>query len=144
MQDKRFLQVIYSRQLSSAIEFSNDFPAPYVFDDLIKLAEYDNIDAVYIASPNNCHAKQAILMMRNGKHVLCEKPAAVNSAELNQMVATAKENNVCFMEAMLSTFLPNYLQVKKSSVKIAKVYGKFLSILVTLSTLSTLSKGRKS
>ena len=125
MQDERFsLHAIYSRKLSSAIEFSQDFPALEVFDDLTLLAECENVDAVYIASPNSCHAKQAILMMKNGKHVLCEKPVAVTSEELNLMVATAKKYNVCLMEAMLSTFLPNFLQVQKACTQIG-VLRKF-------------------
>ena len=45
--------------------------AKYAFDTLETLAECEEVDAVYVASPNACHAKQSILMMEHGKHVLC-------------------------------------------------------------------------
>lgn len=68
--------------------------------DLEELAEADDVDAVYIASPNSLHCGQAIQMMRHGKHVLCEKAAASNSRELEGMLAAARENRVVFLEAM--------------------------------------------
>jgi predicted dehydrogenase len=52
-------------------------------------------------------------MLNGGKHVLCEKPIALNCTELAQMTTAATANNVTFMEAMLTTFLPNYQQIKE-------------------------------
>ncbi|MEW6989527.1 Gfo/Idh/MocA family protein [Colwelliaceae bacterium 6441] len=114
-EDQRFsLQAVYSRQLSRAKTFATKYGAAEVFDDLTELAQCKNVDAVYIASPNSCHAKQAIMMMQAGKHVLCEKPIAVNCDEFERMITTAKQHNVCLMEAMLSSFVPNFLQIKKT------------------------------
>ncbi|PKI16353.1 Gfo/Idh/MocA family protein [Colwellia sp. 12G3] len=113
-QDPRFnLVAVYSRQQKTAQSFADKHNLEHCFTDLALLANSDLIDAVYIASPNNFHAQQSIALLNGGKHVLCEKPVAINCAELEQMVAAAKASNVTFMEAMLVTFLPNYHQIKK-------------------------------
>lgn len=118
-QDERFhLQAVYSRNIETALLFAKEHQADMFYDDLSALAACDEIDAVYIASPNSHHAQQAIQMMKGGKHVLCEKPIAVNANEFEQMVATAKQYNVCLMEAMLSSFVPNFLIIKNSLDKI--------------------------
>ena len=70
---------VYSRTEERANEFADKYQIPYRFSDLESMAKSDQIDAVYIASPNSFHAEQAILCMENGKHVLCEKPMASNT-----------------------------------------------------------------
>jgi predicted dehydrogenase len=113
-QDPRFnLVAVYSRHQTTAQAFADKHNIEHCFTDLTLLANSNLIDAVYIASPNNFHAQQSITMLEGGKHVLCEKPVAVNCAELAQMVAAATANKVTFMEAMLITVLPNYHQIKK-------------------------------
>lgn len=118
-QDERFkLQAVYSRNIDTARLFALEHKSETFFDDLSDLAACKDIDAVYIASPNSFHAQQAIKMMTAGKHVLCEKPVAVSADEFEKMVSTAKEYNVCLMEAMLSSFVPNFLIIKSSLDKI--------------------------
>jgi len=113
-QDPRFnLTAVYSRHQKTAQEFADKHNIEHCFTDLTLLANSDVIDAVYIASPNSFHAQQSITMLNGGKHVLCEKPVAINCAEFTQMTAAATANKVTFMEAMLVTFLPNYQQIKK-------------------------------
>lgn len=81
----------------------------------------DQVDAVYIASPNSLHAEQAILCMNHGKHVLCEKPMASNKIEVDAMIQAAKKNNVLLMEAMKSTFIPSFSVIKENLHKIGTV-----------------------
>ena len=66
------------------------------------MAVSDQLDAVYIASPNSFHADQAITLLNHGKHVLCEKPFASNAAEVELMIAAAKRNDVLLMEAIFA------------------------------------------
>jgi predicted dehydrogenase len=60
-------------------------------------------------------------MMENKKHVLCEKPLASNVREVERMIATARKHNVLLMEALKTTFLPNFQEVKKHLHKIGPV-----------------------
>ena len=82
------------------------------FGSYQQLAESDAIDAVYIATPHSSHAENAILCMNNGKAVLCEKPFAVNSSEVESMIKTSREMNVLLMEGMWSRFPPLMNQLR--------------------------------
>ena len=62
--------------------FASKHGIPLTFTDIGEMAASSEVDAVYIASPTSFHAEQAMLCMRAGKHVLCEKPAASNAREL--------------------------------------------------------------
>jgi predicted dehydrogenase len=70
------------------------------------------IDAVYIATLNDSHMAYALAALSAGKHVLCEKPAAVNRAQLERIVTAARASNCLFMEAMKPPFYPLYTQLR--------------------------------
>jgi predicted dehydrogenase len=91
------------------------------------MAVSGEIDAVYIASPNSFHAEHAIACMKHGVHVLCEKPVASNAAELRAMIAVARSYNVVLMEAMKSTFLPNFQAIRDNVSSIGKIRRYFAS-----------------
>ena len=97
---------VYSRTKENAARFAQAFHIPETYTNLEELANSPDINAVYIASPNACHFEQSLLMMRGGKHVLCEKPAATCAEELSQMLQVAKENKVVFLEASKHLFSP--------------------------------------
>lgn len=115
------LTAVYSRSSEKAEEFAAKYNVKTTFTDLESMAKSDEIDAVYIASPNSLHAEQAILFMNHKKHVLCEKPLASNTAEVAKMIEAAKENRVLLMEAMKSTFLPNFKAIQENLHKIGTV-----------------------
>ncbi|KIZ55158.1 MULTISPECIES: Gfo/Idh/MocA family protein [Bacillus] len=104
---------VYSRSAEKGQAFAEKYGIDTVFTNLQQMAESDTFDAVYIASPNALHKEQAMLMMENQKHVLCEKPFASHRKEVEEMIAAAKKHHVCLMEAMKTTFLPNFLQIKQ-------------------------------
>ena len=70
------ITAIYSRSEITGSQFAKKHHIPHIYTDLEQFAASNEVDAVYIASPNSLHAAQAILCMDNGKHVLCEKPLA--------------------------------------------------------------------
>ena len=125
------LCAVYSRTLTRAQEYAQKNNVTLVFDSLEALAGCDQIDAVYIASPNFCHAAQSILMMQHHKHVLCEKPIASNASEFQQMYDTAIKNQVILLEAMRSVF-PCCLCLEPS--------GRLIFLSVNIPAAMTISK----
>ncbi len=121
------LTAVYSRTEEKAVEFAKKYEIQHTYTDLTEFARSQEFDAVYIASPNSLHAEQAILCMTNGKHVLCEKPIASNTKEIEEMMTVAKKHSVVLMEAMKTTLLPNFLQIKESLHKIGKIRRYFAS-----------------
>lgn len=59
------------------------------------------VEAVYIATPHPMHAEWSIKAAEAGKHILCEKPLALNYAEAMVVVEAARENDVFLMEAFM-------------------------------------------
>lgn len=86
---------VFSRKKETAKAFAKKHGAEFIYTDLKELAESSDIDAVYIASPNSCHCEQAVEMLKHGKHVLCEKPAASNAAELQGLERRRKTDRRC-------------------------------------------------
>lgn len=121
------LTAVYSRTQERAEEFANQYNVPKRFTDLSEMATSNDLDAVYIASPNSFHAEQAILFLQNGKHVLCEKPLAANASEVKRMIETAKNHQVLLMEAMKSTLLPNFQVIQDHLHKIGPIRRFFSS-----------------
>lgn len=111
--EKITIKAVYSRTMERGTKFAEKFKIEKVYTDLYKLAEDKEIQAVYIASPTSCHVNQSILMMRNKKHILCEKPMASNMHELERMFYIAEENKVVLLEAIRSVFTPGYELIKK-------------------------------
>jgi len=116
-----FVSAVYSRTSERAAEFAKKYGVILTFTNYEDLAKSAEIDAVYIASPNSFHAQQAILFMNYGKHVLCEKPIASNASEVQEMIQTARVNNVLLMEALKPTLVPNFKSVQQHIHKLGKV-----------------------
>lgn len=125
--EKFKLAAVYSRKEETAREFADKYGVKTIFTSLEEMAKSDEIDAVYIASPNSFHAKQAIIFMKNKKHVLCEKAFASNIKEVEEMINVAKENNVVLMEAMRTTLTPNFKIVMENIYKLGKIRRYFSS-----------------
>mmetsp|Transcript_178 Transcript_178/g.380 ORF Transcript_178/g.380 Transcript_178/m.380 type:complete len:372 (+) Transcript_178:33-1148(+) len=102
------ITAVYSRTEERAKEYAKKVGAEHTFSDLASMASSDVCDAVYVASPTSCHAKQCIILLKAKKHVLCEKPVCSNTKELEQVLAAAKESGATFMEAMRQLFTPNF------------------------------------
>ncbi|MGL4338184.1 MAG: Gfo/Idh/MocA family protein [Turicibacter sp.] len=121
------LTAVYSRTEKRGHEFAHCYGVEHVFTNLEEMAKSDTFDAIYIASPNLCHAEQAILFMNHQKHVLCEKPLASNLVEVEMMIKAATENGVVLMEAMKTTLLPNFKVVRDNLHKLGTIRRYFSS-----------------
>ncbi|WP_088032353.1 Gfo/Idh/MocA family protein [Evansella clarkii] len=93
-------------------EFAEKFQIKKVYTDYTELLKDPDVEAVYISVPNHLHKKWTIEAAKHGKHVLCEKPAALNAADAEEMLQICKDNNVQFLEAFMYQFHPQHLQVK--------------------------------
>ncbi len=105
------LAAVASRTEGNAEKFGNEYSIPNRFYSYEAMAKSDAIDVAYIAVPHSSHAECSILMMNNGKHVICEKPLAINTREVEEMIASAKKNDVFLMEAMWARLVPGTLKL---------------------------------
>ncbi len=103
----------YSRDLARARDFGTPFGARLFFDDIDDLVSCEDVDAVYIASPNALHAEQALAAIRHGKHVLVEKPFASNEAEARLVFDEARRAGVVALEATRSLHVPAFSAIER-------------------------------
>ena len=95
---------IYSRSEETGRTFAEKYGLAAVYTDLETFAASDSYDAAYIASPNLCHFDQAMCLLKNGKHVLLEKPGVLSARQTQQLIDTAKAHHVVYLEAMRLVF----------------------------------------
>ncbi len=124
------LTAVASRTQEGAQRFGDEFNIPHRFSSYEAMAQSDVIDAAYIAVPHSGHIGCSMLMMEHGKHVLCEKPMAINRGEAERMFACAERNHVLLTEAMWARLVPGtvkMLELVQEGVlgEIRAVEGKF-------------------
>ena len=81
---------IASGRRANAEAVAREFSVPHVFDDGVDLAQSPDVDLVVVSSTPDSHARYAIAALEAGKHVLCEKPMALDAYEAAQMLAAAE------------------------------------------------------
>lgn len=111
------LEACASRDKAKSEAFAKKHHATLYFENYEELALCENIDVIYIATPNSFHLEHSILCLKNKKAVLCEKPLSINKLEAEQMIRVARENDVFLMEAMWTGFLPTIQKVQNSIQK---------------------------
>ena len=82
------------RDLEKVKRVCGKFNIPHICETFEYMLQIDEVDAVYVASPNVFHKEQTIAAARAGKHILCEKPMAMNVAECREMIAACNEHKV--------------------------------------------------
>jgi predicted dehydrogenase len=95
-----------SRDATKAAAFAGDFGLPRVHGSYEGLLADAQVDAIYNPLPNSLHAHWTIEAARAGKHVLCEKPLALNRAEAQSMFDAARQHGVMLLEAYPYWFQP--------------------------------------
>jgi len=106
------LQSVWGRNPAKTQSFAQKFNVPQTTTTLAEFLA-TNIDAVYVATHPDTHADLCIQSLATGKHVLCEKPSALNVAQLEQVLASARLHNRLFMEAMKPPFFPLYERLRQ-------------------------------
>lgn len=92
-----------------------------IYTSVEEMVADPQVDAVYIGTPNQTHCKYTITALNAGKHVLCEKPLAINAEEGRRMVEAARRSGCLLMEAMISTLNPNFTEAVARMNEIAPV-----------------------
>lgn len=100
---------VCSRIDTTARRFATQHDIPQWHGSYEALAADPNVDIVYVATPNSRHRSDTEMYLRADKHVLCEKPFALNEIEARSMVNTALGARRFLMEAIWSRFLPVYV-----------------------------------
>ena len=111
--DNGRLVAVGSRDELKAIAFAKRFGAPKLYGNYISLVNDPEVDAIYIGTPHAFHKEHAIMAMQAGKHVLCEKPFAINAQQAADMIEVARETSVFLMEAMWSRYLPTLVKTRE-------------------------------
>ena len=104
---------IASRDVNKAQAVAKQFNIAKSFGSYAALLESPDIDAVYICVPNSMHHDWTIRAAERGKHILCEKPIALNAFEAEEMIAAAQDHKVLLMEAFMYRFHPQFARVKE-------------------------------
>ncbi len=132
---------VYSRTQEKGENFAREIGAEKVFTDLEKMAECDEIEAVYIASPNALHYAQSKLFLEHGKHVICEKPVTVEPEEFEELFSLAKEKNLVYIEAIMMMHFSNRILLKNAIKRIGKVTTAHIDFSQLSSKYPALKRG---
>ncbi|MED4228806.1 Gfo/Idh/MocA family oxidoreductase [Neobacillus cucumis] len=134
---------VYSRTEEKAKQLAQQYNAPNYYTDLEEMAKSDEIQAVYIASPNSLHFEQTLIFLKNKKHVICEKPIFSNSAELATAYKTAEENGVFLFEAIRNIHTPNFKILKEKLHMAGQLRSAILPYLQYSSRYDAFLKGEE-
>ncbi|NP_001120637.1 dihydrodiol dehydrogenase (dimeric) [Xenopus tropicalis] len=103
---------VAARDLKQARDFAQIRKIPKAYGSYEELAKDPNIDVIYVGVLHTVHRDVVLMFLQNKKNVLCEKPLAMNSAEVQELTSAARAYNVFFMEALWSRFFPVYEQIR--------------------------------
>lgn len=92
---------VASRTLDKARQFADDFGIETAFDSYDALLAMEDVDAVYIPLPPSMHCEWTTKAAAAGKHVLCEKPLAINSSQAQEMIDAAIRNQIVLLDAVM-------------------------------------------
>ncbi|MFZ5808514.1 MAG: Gfo/Idh/MocA family protein [Chloroflexota bacterium] len=108
------IRAIASRSLETAQQAARAVGIPRAYGSYEQLLEDDEIQAVYNPLPNHLHVPWTLKALEAGKHVLCEKPIALDAAEAQQLVDAARRfPYLVVMEAFMYRFHPQWLKAKQ-------------------------------
>ena len=106
------LVAVGARDLSRARDFADAFAAPRAYGSYAEVIADPEVQAVYIALTNEQHLPWTLAALRAGKHVLCEKPLALNAAEVSAMQQAEAETGSRVMEAYCHIFHPQFARLR--------------------------------
>jgi dTDP-3,4-didehydro-2,6-dideoxy-alpha-D-glucose 3-reductase len=115
----------YSRNSKTLLKQSQKYDC-HAYSNFKELLEDNNVDAVYLTSPNAMHYDQIKQSLLHGKHVIVEKSALTSLAQTQEIIQLAKKKNLIVFEAFMYLFHSQFRELKK--ILDNKMYGKILSL----------------
>lgn len=100
------ITAVASRRVEKAQAFAARFGIETFTHSYDEVCGHPNVDAVYIALPHTLHNPVTRCALIQGKHVLCEKPIAVNAPQAKEMFELARKQGLMLMEAIWTRFIP--------------------------------------
>ncbi|XP_056134268.1 trans-1,2-dihydrobenzene-1,2-diol dehydrogenase-like [Lampris incognitus] len=123
------IAAVAARSLQRAQEFAKKHGVSRAYGSYEELAGDPEIDMVYLGVLHTEHWRVGLLFLKAGKNVLCEKPFAMNSRQVTDLIAASKRSNVFLMEAIWSRCFPVHAEVRRllaegsvGDVKLVKAY----------------------
>lgn len=120
------LYAIASRNETKAADFAQNYGFKKAFGSYEAMLQDPDVQAVYIATPHVYHCKNTLMALDYKKAVICEKPFAMNTKEVQQMIAKAKAKDIFLMDALWTLCLPHILKAKE--IVDSGQLGKIVSI----------------
>lgn len=115
------LEAVYSRSMDEAEQFAKRHNSPKAYDDLDRMLADEEIDVIYIASPNTLHYPQAKKALEAGKHVILEKPFVSSYEQAKELFDLAEKNNVMIFEAITTIHTGNFKKLKEQIQKAGQI-----------------------
>jgi dihydrodiol dehydrogenase / D-xylose 1-dehydrogenase (NADP) len=100
------LVAVGSRSMTTAGEFASRYHVRRAHGSYAALANDEDVEVVYVATPHALHYENCVLCLEAGKAVLCEKPFTINAAQAEQVIRLARARNLFLMEAMWTRYIP--------------------------------------
>ncbi len=107
------IAAVASRSRNRADAFADRHDIRQRYGSYGDLAADPDVDVVYVATPHSRHEQDTLTYLAAGKHVLCEKPFALNAAQARRMAEAARAGGLFLMEAMWTRFLPAYRRLRE-------------------------------
>lgn len=107
------IAAVGSRTMESAKTFADHYGIAKAYGSYEELVNDPDVDIIYIGTPHPMHHDNALMGLKAGKHVLCEKPFCMNAGETKEVVNFAREKGLFLMEAMWTRYLPAIVKVRE-------------------------------
>lgn len=114
-------EAVYSRSFNKGKVLGDVYGIGKVYTSLSDLMKDDRVNFIYIASPNSLHYEQALMALKHGKHVICEKPFSTTLEQTRNLIEIAKEKRLFLFDAVPPSFLPNFYVVREKLQEIGKI-----------------------
>ena len=110
------IMALASRSKETSKRVCENLGIPKAYGSYEELLADPEIDAIYNSLPNHLHVPWTIKAAKSGKHVLCEKPIALNADEASQLLEVQKDTGVLIVEAFMVRDNPQWLWVQELSL----------------------------